>query len=139
MRERSFAFEQHDLLLFGRARDCHVCLPQDDPTASRYHFLLEVNPPLALVQDLGSLAGTRVNGKKVGGRAAGQMADEVAGQVFGQAELQHGDEIRVGRHVMQVEIEQDEPEEAEEGAQAGDKGPNSHLTEISDTNYDAQR
>src|SRR5579883_2171646 len=58
-----FVFDQHDTLLVGRMTDCHVCLP-DDPHVSRHHFLLEVNPPDARLRDLGSLAGTYVNGQK---------------------------------------------------------------------------
>jgi hypothetical protein len=30
MRGERFVFKEHDTLLFGRAKDCHVCLPHDD-------------------------------------------------------------------------------------------------------------
>ena len=63
----TFAFEEHDTLIFGRAPDCHASLP-DDSFASRHHFILEVNPPEACLRDLGSLNGTCVNGKKHGSR-----------------------------------------------------------------------
>jgi eukaryotic-like serine/threonine-protein kinase len=61
---RAFAFDQHDTFLVGRGEDVHFRLP-DDPTLSRKHFLLEVNPPLCRLQDLGSRGGTKVNGAKV--------------------------------------------------------------------------
>ena len=44
---RQFAFEDHDTFLFGRSPDCHAQLAEADGTASRHHFLLEVNPPNA--------------------------------------------------------------------------------------------
>ena len=132
---QQFVFAERNFFVFGRHTECNVQLPKDKGT-SRRHFMVEVNPPLALVQDLGSLAGTWVNGKKIGGRAEGQKADEVVGKVFGQAELRHGDEIRVGQHVMQVLIEQDEPED---GAQVSDKKANLAVTVISDSNYNAQQ
>ena len=65
---RVFAFDAHDTFLFGRAPDCHAQLAEDDTTASRHHFLLEVNPPVARLRDLGSLNGTHVNGRRHGGR-----------------------------------------------------------------------
>lgn len=107
LKGRRFVFEKHDVLLFGRHEECHIRLPDDDRTASRRHFMLEVNPPLAQVRDLGSLHGTWLNGKKIGGREAGQKAHEVAGKQFGQALLSDGDRIRVGRHIMRVQIESD--------------------------------
>lgn len=104
---RTFVFEKHDVVLFGRHEECHIRLPDDDRTASRRHFMLEVNPPLAQVRDLGSLHGTWLNGQKVGGREAGLKAHEVAGKQFGQVQLSDGDQIQVGLHIMRVQIEAD--------------------------------
>src|SRR5260221_13412870 len=64
---KHFEFDGHDTFLFGRSPDCHAELSADDSTASRHHFLLEVNPPAARLRDLGSLNGTYVNGQKYGG------------------------------------------------------------------------
>lgn len=99
-----FVFDQHDTLLVGRMADCHVCLP-DDPYVSRHHFLLEVNPPDARVRDLGSLAGTYVNGQKHGGRERHETPKEGAMRVYPQVDLHDGDKIRVGKTVFQVHIE----------------------------------
>ena len=41
---KHFEFDAHDTFLFGRSPDCHAELAADDATASRHHFLLEVNP-----------------------------------------------------------------------------------------------
>ncbi len=99
-----FVFDQHDTLLVGRMTDCHVCLP-DDPYVSRHHFLLEVNPPDARVRDLGSLAGTYVNGQKHGGREKHETPEEGARHVYPQVDLHDGDKIKVGRTIFQVHIE----------------------------------
>jgi len=131
---QQFVFAERNFFVFGRHVECNVRLPKGDLSTSRRHFMVEVNPPLARVQDLGSLDGTWVNGKKIGGRSADQKADEVAGQVFGQAELQHGDEIRVGQHLMEVLIEQDEPEPPYDREQ-----PNLDVTLSSDSHYSAQK
>jgi serine/threonine-protein kinase len=47
---QEFVFEEHDLLLFGRSQDSHVRLPKEDATASRDHFILELNPPYARIR-----------------------------------------------------------------------------------------
>ena len=54
------------------------------------HFLVEANPPLCRLTDLGSRNGTEVNG-----------------QMVQSAELKHGDEIRAGRTVLKVAITAD--------------------------------
>lgn len=49
---KTFAFEEHDTLLFGRAGDCQICLPADQQV-SRHHFILEVNSPDARTHPAG--------------------------------------------------------------------------------------
>jgi hypothetical protein len=101
---RSFDFSAHDTFLFGRSPDCHAQLDPSDTTASRHHFLLEVNPPTARLRDLGSLNGTLVNGVRFGGRARHLGPQEAP---TGQAEidLQNGDRVRVGHTHFEVAIE----------------------------------
>jgi len=102
---RTYAFESHDTFLFGRSPDCHAELAPDDTTASRHHFLLEVNPPQARLRDLGSLNGTTVNGVKHGGRGRDQRPEEAARQEWPSVDLGNGDRIRVGHTVFAVQIE----------------------------------
>jgi serine/threonine protein kinase len=102
IRGQRFDFTSHDTFLFGRAPDCHARLAPSDASASRHHFLLEVNPPHARLRDLGSLNGTRVNGVRHGGRQAG--AAPVAGQPSADVDLAHGDEIGVGATIIRVEV-----------------------------------
>jgi len=105
IRGQRFEFTGHDTFLFGRAPDCHARLDASDASASRHHFLLEVNPPLARLRDLGSLNGTRVNGVRHGGRRPGESPEEAAARGGGEVDLHDGDEIRVGATVVEVQIE----------------------------------
>ncbi len=98
---------EHDTLLFGRAEECDVRLPADDPTASRLHFLLEANPPVARVKDLGSLAGTVINGIKHGGRESHESPEKGGQRSYPEVALSDGDELRIGAHVIRVEVEID--------------------------------
>jgi hypothetical protein len=103
---RSWAFDGHDTFIFGRSPDCHAELPESDGTASRHHFLLEVNPPAARVRDLGSLNGTWVNGVRHGGRGAHETPEQAAHRAFPEVDLGHGDEVRVGGSVFRLQVEQ---------------------------------
>jgi serine/threonine protein kinase len=62
---RVFTFEGHDVFLVGRSPNAHCRFPEDDPFFSRFHFLIEVNPPHCRLTDMSSRNGTFVNGKKV--------------------------------------------------------------------------
>jgi len=102
---RVFSYDRHDTFLFGRSPDCHAELAASDTTASRHHFLLEVNPPNARLRDLGSLNGTHVNGQKHGGRGRQESPEEAARRKLPEVDLHDGDHIRVGATVFEVAIE----------------------------------
>lgn len=104
IRGKEFVFEEHDTFIFGRARDCHARLAQEDTTASRHHFMLEVNPPDVRIRDLGSLNGTYVNGKKYGGRKEGESPQEAAQRNQPDLDLTDQDTIGVGETVFLVRI-----------------------------------
>jgi eukaryotic-like serine/threonine-protein kinase len=105
LKGKKFEFAEHDTFVFGRAPDCHAQLP-DDTYVSRHHFILEVNPPLARLRDLGSLNATHVNNRKCGGRKKGESPEEGAKRKYPEVDLGHGDRIRVGDTIMAVTIEQ---------------------------------
>jgi hypothetical protein len=102
---RVFSYDRHDTFLFGRSPDCHAELAANDTTASRHHFLLEVNPPRARLRDLGSLNGTHVNGQKHGGRGRQESPEEAARRKLPEVDLRDGDLIRVGATIFAVAIE----------------------------------
>ncbi len=78
-----FAFTNHDVLIAGRCKQAALHLK--DHYFSRYHFMIEVNPPLCHLTDMGSRNGTLVNGAKV---------QSVA--------LRDGDEIKAGHTALRV-------------------------------------
>jgi serine/threonine-protein kinase len=84
---RAFVFDDHDTFLVGRGEDVHFRLP-DDPSMSRKHFLLEVNPPLCRLHDLKSRTGTQVNSRRIE-----------------SVELVNGDLICAGQTVFLVTID----------------------------------
>ena len=106
IRGQRYDFPEHDTFLFGRAPECHARLASSDTSASRHHFLLEVNPPVARLRDLGSLNGTWVNSTRYGGRGA-LTPEEAAQQRWPEVDLADGDSIRVGATVFAVRIEGD--------------------------------
>src|SRR5437660_9267320 len=103
-----FVFDKHDTLLFGRMEDCQVYLP-DDTAVSRHHFILEVNPPDARIRDLGSRNGTYVNGQKYGGREKHENPEEGARRQYPQVDLHDGDEIKVGKTILRLNVEAGAP------------------------------
>jgi serine/threonine-protein kinase len=87
-----FRFTGHDCFLVGRSARAHFRLQPGearDRHVSRLHFLVEVNPPLCRLHDMGSRNGTRVNGRRVTA-----------------ADLHHGDEIRAGHTTLKVALEE---------------------------------
>src|SRR2546426_7727739 len=101
---KTFVFDEHDTLLFGRMDDCQICLPEDS-FVSRHHFILEVNPPDARVRDLGSLHGTHINGQMYGGREKHETPAEGAKRQYPQVDLHDWDQIKVGKTVFRVNVE----------------------------------
>jgi pSer/pThr/pTyr-binding forkhead associated (FHA) protein len=70
----------------GRAPDCDLTL--NSPFVSRHHFALIVNDDTVVLQDLGSLNGTYVNGQRV----------------QDQCPLDNGDAVAVGNRRYQILI-----------------------------------
>ncbi len=101
-----FEFDEPDIFVFGRGKDCHARLPEDDRTASRHHFIMDINPPSARVRDLGSLNGTYVNETKHGGRDLNETPEEASRRNFPVVELEDFDKIRVGETILSVEVRQ---------------------------------
>src|SRR5262245_31479694 len=102
---RVYEFCDHDIVIFGRSKNCHIKLPETDLSVSRHHFILEVNPPEARLRDLGSAGGTYVNGQKYGGRELHETPEEAAKRRFPEVEIKDGDTIRVGETAFNVRIE----------------------------------
>ena len=89
---QTFEFVEHDTFIVGRSKDAHFRLPFKDKTFSRFHFMVEVNPPSCRLMDMASTNGTKVNGRLVT-----------------TADLKHGDAIRAGKTGFAVAIERAHP------------------------------
>src|SRR5205807_3868975 len=81
-----FTLAEHDTFLVGRSKRCHFQLDRKDMYFSRVHFMVEANPPLCRISDMGSRNGTYVNGERV--------VETLA--------LKHGDHIKAGHTTLRV-------------------------------------
>lgn len=91
---KAFTFDQRDNFIVGRGKGVHFQPDKEDLYFSRFHFLIEINPPLCRLTDLNSRNGTRVNGQK-----------------FASCELKDSDLIRAGRTELSVRIERERVEQ----------------------------
>ncbi len=101
-----YTYEDREVCTIGRHKDCNVRLPSDADHAqvSRYHCLLDINPPFIRVRDLGSGNGTYVNGKRVGA----QTKPEEKSPDTLERDLVDGDLLQIGYTAFQVNIEDTE-------------------------------
>ncbi|MEA5515727.1 protein kinase domain-containing protein [Nodularia sp. UHCC 0506] len=109
---RQYTFDSRTTCIIGRSPECNIQLPNDadHSTISRYHCLLDINPPNIRIRDFGSKNGTYVNDNKIGQRAAHQTPEEGAKLQFPEYDLKSDDEIQLGDTVFAVYIKAD-PEE----------------------------
>jgi len=94
-----FYFHEQDTFMVGRAGDCTLSI-KGDKTLSRHHLFIEVNYSNVLIRDLGSLNGTRVNGRLIynGRDKGGENAPPALA-------LHDGDRIDVGSTAMIIHID----------------------------------
>lgn len=83
------AFDRHDTFVVGRSLRTSAHLPAKDPYLSRFHFLVEVNPPRVRVMDLNSHNGTFLNGAKLAA----------------PTDLRPGDKIKAGHSIFTAVID----------------------------------
>jgi hypothetical protein len=106
LKGQEFTFDTRTTCIIGRAKDCYPKIPDDDKhrTISRYHCLLDINPPDIRVRDFGSKNGTFVNGKKIGQREPHQTPEEAAQIQFPEYDLQGGDEFTLSDTSFRVGV-----------------------------------
>ena len=103
---QQYVFASRSTCIVGRNDDCNLQIADKvDMTISRYHCLLDINPPDIRVRDLGSLNGTFVNGKKIGQRQKEQPAKEALKLNFPEYNLQDGDEIKLGDIFFKIGVQ----------------------------------
>lgn len=84
---KTYLFDRHETFVVGRSVAVQFPVP-DDKFLSRDHFLIEFNPPVCYLKDMGSTNGTKLNGQKV---------DE--------ARLKDGDIISAGKSSFQIMVQ----------------------------------
>ena len=92
---QKFEYEDAERIFVGRQADCGIVLPEK--TVSRYHCLLDINPPTVKLQDFGSLNGTFLNDVKIGQRERDKSWEEASRDAHKEYELHDGDVIGIGK------------------------------------------
>lgn len=94
-----YRFDTRMLCIIGRADNCMIqLLGRDGEGVSRHHCLLDLDPPHAAIQDLGSSNGTFLNGRDIrmdGGAENGRHP---------VCPLADGDTIRIVDHVFRIRL-----------------------------------
>lgn len=103
---RQYTFDSRTTCIIGRSSECNPQIPddKDHSTISRYHCLLDINPPAICIRDFGSRNGTYVNGEKIGQRQPNQTPESAAKLQFPEYDLKHNDEIQLGNTIFVVGI-----------------------------------
>lgn len=94
-----YRFDERMLCLIGRAENCALQITGSDADGvSRHHCMLDVQPPKAFLQDLGSINGTFLNGRNIG-RVPGQPNQEIHSW-----ELATDDVIQIGLNFFRIDL-----------------------------------
>lgn len=103
---KEFSFQERTTCVIGRALDCNILLPDDEAhsTISRYHCLLDINPPDICIRDFGSLNGTYVNGEKIGQREIDADPARAKRLIYPEYDLKNADQFKIGDSVFQVSV-----------------------------------
>jgi eukaryotic-like serine/threonine-protein kinase len=104
---RQYIFDSRTICIIGRSKECTIQIPNDAEhrTISRYHCLLDINPPAIRIRDFGSKNGTYVNQEKIGQRQRDQTPESAIKLQFPEYDLHSGDEVQLGNTIFAVNIE----------------------------------
>lgn len=93
-----YRFDERMACILGRAENCTLRIPEHAADGvSRHHCMLDINPPQASIQDLGSRFGTTLNGENIG-----RKPNDAEGQLP-MRRLKDLDVFQVGHLKFQVE------------------------------------
>ncbi len=108
---KTFIFNSRDTCLIGRNKKCQIKIPddKDHSTISRYHCLLDINPPHIRIRDSGSKNGTYVNNRCIGRRGKDQPPSQGENFELEELDLKDGDLITLGNTIFEVKITEELP------------------------------
>ena len=119
LKGREWKFDQVDTLYIGRKASedykfiNKINIPEN-PTVSRYHCFLKIDPPYAVIRDAGSLNGTYIDGNVIGKRKKEETAIQGRQKTYEEISLKDGMVIRIGSLAKSeeflVEIKEDREE-----------------------------
>lgn len=92
-----FIFDSRTTCIMGRSDECNIVVPNNEEysTISRYHCLLDINPPNIRIRDFGSRNGTYINGQLIGQRGEDQTAEEGVKLNLPEYDLKHNDTFKL--------------------------------------------
>ncbi|GHU64441.1 hypothetical protein AGMMS49983_10160 [Clostridia bacterium] len=93
--KRQYTYVGKARLIIGRGGDCTIVLKNG--TVSSRHCLVEIEPDTIVARDFGSLNGTYLNGRKMGGRRGGPEATKDSQPDCPAFALTSGDILGLGR------------------------------------------
>src|SRR5262245_3642081 len=110
-----FVFDAPARWVVGRGEDCSPRLPNDLEyrLISRHHCLLEIDPPVVRVFDLGSRNGPFVNGRLIGRRPRCFEPEGPAPLPGSECTLADGDELGLGPVLFRVSVAPPPPQAAQ--------------------------
>lgn len=108
---KEVVFDMPARCFVGRARICQLNVPS--ATVSRFHCLLDIDPPAIHIRDLGSRNGTFVNGELIGIRDPQHTMEQAAQEEQREFTLHSGDEVELGNLILEVGIQPTKSKEEE--------------------------
>ena len=103
---KTLTFSRPVRIVLGRDLSARPRFPDHDEyrRISRRHCLVEIKPPEVQIRDLGSMNGTWVNERLIGRRVQDNPLARIDPDKFPAVRLSHGDEFRLGKTVIRVEV-----------------------------------
>jgi pSer/pThr/pTyr-binding forkhead associated (FHA) protein len=100
LQTQAFTFAERTTCIVGRGDDGQPQLPNDENhrTTSRYHCLLDINPPDIRIRDSGSMDGTLVNRRMIGHRPVDPIPEEGVRSAFPEYGLNDGNAVQLGNN-----------------------------------------